>query len=96
MKQIVKSNRKVFLHFVSLFILAFLLVLPKVNAAVGDTFTVGQLKYTVYSVDEKAKTGTVSVEPVSKEITGNIEIPGTIENEGITYSVTRLPDSAFQ
>ena len=80
----------------SFIILASLLVLPKVQAAIGSTFTVGQLKYTVYTEDKASQTGTVSVEPISKEISGDIAIPASLIYGEINYSVTLIPDSAFR
>ena len=80
----------------SFIILASLLVLPKVQAAIGSTFTVGQLKYTVYTEDKASQTGTVSVETISKEISGDIAIPASLIYGEINYSVTLIPDSAFR
>ena len=79
----------------SLVILASLLILPNTRAAVGTTFVKDQLKYTVYTEDKATKTGTVSVEAVSKEISGDIVVPESVENGEYTYSVTILPDGAF-
>ena len=80
----------------SVVILASLLILPKTQATIGSTFTKDQLKYTVYTEDKAAKTGTVSVEAESKEISGDIVIPESVENNEYTYSVTILPKEAFQ
>ena len=66
------------------------------QAFVGETFTKDQLKYTVYSEDKATKTGTVSVEAESTKISGDIMIPAAVENNGYTYSVTILSDSAFR
>ncbi len=74
---------------------AFVLTTSQSQAAIGSTFTKDQLKYTVYSEDKATKTGTVSVEAESKEISGNIVIPESIENGEYTYSVAILPTSAF-
>jgi len=81
----------------SLFILlASLLVLPKAHAAVGGTFTVDQLKYTVLTEEPASQTGTVSVQAVSTGISGDITIPTSVANGGINYSVTLIPDYAFK
>lgn len=55
------------------------------------TFTIGNLKYTVFD----AKKHYVSVVKSSANIEGDIVIPATIENEGITYIVKRIGNSAF-
>ena len=65
------------------------------QASVGDTFTNTPLKYTVLSESASTKTGTVSVEAESKEISGDITIPETVEKDGYTYSVTMIPKAAF-
>ena len=79
------------------FSLAVLFFIPlHSQASVSDTFTKDQLKYTVLSEDNTAKTGTVSVVAESKDISGNITIPETIEKDGYTYSVTMIPDFAFK
>ncbi|MCK9316513.1 MAG: leucine-rich repeat protein [Verrucomicrobia bacterium] len=79
----------------SFILLASLLVLPKAHAAVGDTFTVDQLKYTVLTEEHATQTGTVSVKATYNSILGNIEIPASVANGGINYSVTLIPDDAF-
>jgi len=81
---------------VPLFIfVASILVLPKVNAAINDTFTIGGLKYTVYTEEPADQTGTVSVKAQSTEISGDIVIPAFVSNHGISYSVSILPSLAF-
>ncbi|MBO7106712.1 MAG: leucine-rich repeat domain-containing protein [Verrucomicrobia bacterium] len=65
------------------------------QASVGDTFTNTPLKYTVLSESDSTKTGTVSVEAESKEISGDFTIPETVEKDGYTYSVTMIPKAAF-
>ncbi len=99
MNRINKTNNcsGIFTHLMlSMVILASLLILPKAQAAIGTTFIKDQLKYTVYTEDKSTKTGTVSVEAVSKRISGDIVIPESIENDEYTYLVTILPDSAFR
>ncbi len=81
----------------SLFILLVsLLVLPKAHAAIGDTFTIDQLQYMVYTEDKASQTGTVSVQAESTKISGDITIPTSVANGGINYSVILIPTSAFQ
>ncbi len=79
----------------SLVILASMLILPKAQAAIGTTFIKKHLKYKVYTEDKESKTGTVSVMAETKNISGDIVIPKSVENGGYSYSVTILPDSAF-
>ena len=86
----------VFTHLMApLVILASLLILPKAQAEIGTTFVKDHLKYMVYSEDKATKTGTVSVEAESQNISGNIIIPESVENGEYTYSVTILPSHAF-
>jgi hypothetical protein len=63
--------------------------------SVGAFFTIDQLKYTVLTEDKTSQTGTVSVKAVSTEISGDIEIPASVANGEINYSVTLIPDEAF-
>ncbi len=76
-------------------VLESLLILPNMQAKVGDSFIQDQLKYTVLTEDKATETGTVSVEAESIEISGNILIPGSVENNGITYTVSSIGGSAF-
>ena len=78
-------------------LLASLLVLPKAHAAIGGSFTVDQFKFTVLSESKLTLEGTVSVEPISKEISGDIPFPPPffIYNSGIQYSAILIPDYAF-
>ena len=76
-------------------ILLFFLIVPNIQAEIGEKFIKDQLKYTVLSEDNTAKIGTVSVEAESKEISGDITIPETVEKDGYTYSVTMIPKAAF-
>ncbi|NCC83788.1 MAG: leucine-rich repeat domain-containing protein, partial [Clostridia bacterium] len=79
----------------SFILLASLLVLPKAHAAIKDSFTVDQLKYIVLTEEPASKTGTVSVESASQNISGDITIPASVANKGITYSVTLIGYGAF-
>ena len=65
------------------------------NAAVGDVFTIDNLTYTVLTEDTENATGTVSVKAKATTISGQIEISANVENNGITYSVTKLVNNAF-
>ena len=66
----------------------------QISAAVNDTFTIDDLKYTILT--EEGSTGTVSVGKNSDTISGSIVIPDSVENNSITYSVTFIGDYAFQ
>ena len=84
-------------RFVTLFILlASLLVLPKAHAAVGDSFTIDGLNYTVLSLSSVSRTGTVSVEAGSLMLSGNITIPASVTYEKVIYSVVLVPAEAFR
>ena len=61
--------------------------------AVGTEFVIDQLKYVVLT--ESGTTGTVSVGAKDTSITGDIVIPETVSNGGITYTVTIIRDDAF-
>ncbi|MBO7143871.1 MAG: hypothetical protein J6W13_03490 [Salinivirgaceae bacterium] len=50
----------------------------------AEDFTVGDLKYTITG------TTTVSVGAANKDISGNIDIPAEVENDGVTYTVTSI------
>ena len=80
----------------SFILLATLLVLPKAQGAVGDIFTIGELRYTVLTEEPATQTGTVSVQAESTEISGDITIPTSVAKGEINYSVTLLADSAFR
>ncbi|MDI9401959.1 MAG: leucine-rich repeat protein [Limisphaerales bacterium] len=77
-----------------LVVLAFLLCLPQSRAAVGDTFTDDNFKYTVLT--EKGTTGTVSVAKQSNTIpSGAVTIPNTVTLGPMTYNVTGIATTAF-
>lgn len=63
------------------------------QAAVGDTFIKDDLKYTVLT--ENGSSGTVSVK-LNNYSAQNVSIPSTVENGGITYTVTTIGEYAFQ
>ncbi len=79
----------------ALCLIAIVFTPSQLKAAIGETFTKDQLKYTIYTEDKATKTGTVSVEAESKEISGDIVIPEFVENGEYIYEVTILPDGAF-
>ena len=80
----------------SFILLASLLVLPKAQGAVGDTFTLDTLKYTVLTEEPASQTGTVSVASATPTHTGgHNEIPALVANGGIDYSVTSIDEFAF-
>lgn len=75
-------------------VLAFLLCLPQSQAAVGDTFTDDNFKYTVLT--EKGRIGTVSVAKQSPTIpSGAVTIPSSIIRGSMTYNVTSIATTAF-
>jgi hypothetical protein len=90
-------------RFVTLFILlASLLVLPnsgcdryEIDIVDSGIFKKGQLKYTVCAEDKASSTGTVSVEAMFENISGDIEIPASVAFGGINYSVTEIEWNAF-
>ena len=80
----------------SFILLASLLILPKAQAAVGDIFTTGELRYTVLTEEPVSQTGKVSVGTASENISGDVVIPASVVYGEINYSVTLLADSAFR
>lgn len=78
----------------SFILLASLLILPKVQAAVGDIFTDDNFKYTVLS--EEGATGTVSVaKRPNTTLSGAVTIPASVASGEIHYSVALIPNHAF-
>ena len=61
------------------------------GSAWAQTFTQGDLKFTV--TDATAKT--VSVAKANNNIEGYLEIPSTVTNEGVTYTVTTVVGDGF-
>ena len=61
------------------------------GSAWAQTFTQGNLKFTV--TDAVAKT--VSVAKATNSIEGDLVLPSTVSNEGVTYTVTTVVGSAF-
>ena len=72
------------------------------KAAVGDTFVIDGLKYTVLTEDTDNGTGTVSVGKTTAgstndtNLSGEIVVGGSISNNGIAYQVTTVTDSGFR
>ena len=66
------------------------------HAAVGDTFTIDQLTYTVLTEKASAKTGTASVKAADTSISGAITIPSTVVNGAFTYTVNTVVASGFK
>ena len=60
------------------------------EAAVGDQFTVGELIYEVIADGEVEVTDTIST-----SISGDLEIPSTVSDGSITYSVMSIGSNAF-
>ena len=63
-------------------------------AAVGDTFTINDLTYTVLTEDADSSTGTVSVKAANTSISGAVVIPETVTNGGFSYTVTAFASRA--
>ena len=70
-----------------------LVSMSNVSAAVKDTFSIGDLTFTVLTED--GNSGTVSVKATSTEISGKVIIPESVSNNGIVYTVTEIADQAF-
>lgn len=62
------------------------------QAAVGESFKVGLLRYTILTEDENV--GTVSVER-NGQLSGDIKIPKAVKKGAIKYTVTELRPFAF-
>ena len=94
------SSSCVVSRFITLFILlASLLVLPKINAALEDTFTKDKLIYQVTKEDQASKTGTVTLfrtdNEIPSELPSDVTVPASVFNGGFTYSVTLIRYGAF-
>lgn len=73
----------------------FFLLLSAVAATTAwaqTTFTAGDLTYTVTDADAK----TVSVKQANSQVGGALVIPTTVENDGVSYSVTSIAESGFK
>ena len=74
---------------------ALMLVTITAQAAKGDIFTIDNLTYTVLTENASTKKGTVSVKAASTTIEGHVDIPATVINNGITYTVNSLASASF-
>ena len=61
------------------------------GSAWAQTFTQGDLKFTVTDADAK----TVSVAKDNNDIEGDLVLPSTVSNEGVTYTVTTVANNGF-
>ena len=62
------------------------------SAAIGDTFTSGDLTFTVLTQSP----ATASVKATdAKTISGDVVIPPSVKNDGTTYTVAKIEDHAF-
>jgi len=67
-----------------------------VVGAAGATFTIGALTYTVLTAPVDSTPGTVSVKATDiSTISGSLTLPGSVENDGKTYTVTIIEVNAF-
>lgn len=72
--------------------LASALSLGSANAAVGDTFKIGGFTYTITSETEPQ----VAVKATSQtSLSGDVEIPSTVTNNDVNYTVTSIAPSGF-
>ena len=67
-------------------------VVAATTAWAQTTFTAGDLTYTVTDADAK----TVSVKQANSQVGGALVIPTTVENDGVSYSVTSIAESGFK
>ena len=63
------------------------------QATVNESFVVDDLRYTILT--EEGATGTVAVKGNNKNISGDLSIPSSVENNSITYSVNRIGWGGF-
>ena len=67
-----------------------------IAGAMGSTFTIGALTYTVLTAPVDSTPGTVSVKATDiSAISGSLTLTGSVENDGKTYSVTTIEANAF-
>ena len=78
------------------YLMGVLMVTLNANAAVGDTFALNDLTYTVLTEDAGTSTGTVSVKAANTTISGAVVIPETVTNGGVSYTVTAFESRAFR
>ena len=70
-----------------------LVVCMSTRAAVKESFTIGDLTYTVLT--EERTLGTVSVKATSEEISGKVVIPEKVTYNGVEYTVTQVAEKGF-
>ena len=90
----IEPQKKRLLSFVlafSMFFSIFGIIPLSASAAVNDSFKVDCLTYMVTDT-----LNTVSVTAYDDSISTNVVIPESVDNNGITYEVTAIKDSAFQ
>ncbi|MDE6050367.1 MAG: leucine-rich repeat domain-containing protein, partial [Paramuribaculum sp.] len=82
----------------SLFLAATLMLTASAgaSAAVGDTFEIDGLLYTVLTESDGNNTVSIKAHPYAFTLSGTLVIPETTNNNGIEYTVTTLPTIAFQ
>jgi len=66
----------------------------KAEAAVGDNFLVDGIVYTVLSEEEGDKRVSVTANTLTESTA--VDIPQTVENNGVEYTVTAIGTNAFQ
>ena len=66
------------------------------KAAVGDTFVIDDLMYTVVTQWVTMKTGTVKVKANVTTLSGEITIPSYVEDGEFTYKVALVDEDAFK
>ena len=67
-------------------------VVAATTAWAQTTFTSGDFTYTVTDADAK----TVSVKQANNQVGGDLVIPATAQNDGVSYSVTSIAESGFK
>ena len=82
---------------ISLFLVGVFLLLSSGNLFAQETFTIGTFTYKVTTPAVGGNSGEVSVAKKGKKEnpSGAINIPSTVTNNNITYSVTSIAKSAF-
>ena len=83
-EKLITTMKKNLLFFIALFSLFG-------SSAWAQTFTQGDLKFTVTDADAK----TVSVAKANNDISGSLVLPSNVTDEGVTYTVTSVSQSGF-
>ena len=72
-------------------VIALMLACVTAQASVNQKFVVGVFRYCVITENKTAKTGTVGVAAANaSSISGEVVIPESVTNGGITYTVTKI------